>query len=468
MKCPKCGYENKDGAKFCQSCGAPMAETDKPVADSKSSVTTADKDAPAAADKPASDTEKKPSGKAASASDPADKVKAELTDLLAKAKALPKKTKYIAGGVAAAIIIAVIAFVVIANDGPSTSLIEQDIKSSSIAKYSGGTWADEGQLNVDSIKVTHKEKQAIPATVTAFSGMKGDVYSYTADVKLSNDQVSVNETVTGTYYKTNGKWEAFMSPSSSNATYTAKKGPSEDKVKSGIGSIISMVKGSNSSNDVSGLYKDADISVTSNDMSNNTATVVLHCEKETDFSSLKGDFTAKFNLNSSGAWELADASASDGYDKPDYSKLVGTWTGKFKSQTTSSHKCFGAQGHDLKLRITSVDNNSLKMEGSFDGLAHYHAGAKSDANSSDGDTYVTNQTFTMALSKGSYWGTDSKLSGSHETPETQNGSLKLSLEFGSGSNSNEATCILETDSAIAGNSWFPPEYWDTYTLTKDA
>ena len=31
MKCPKCGNENDDAAKFCKKCGAPLQSTSKEI-----------------------------------------------------------------------------------------------------------------------------------------------------------------------------------------------------------------------------------------------------------------------------------------------------------------------------------------------------------------------------------------------------------------------------------------------------
>lgn len=554
MKCPVCGEQNIEEAKFCKGCGTPLTASQPVSADANGDAepaqeqdapqqATANEPAPAepqpAASKP-SPVEQQPAAQgptptqaqpaayepapaqpqpaasepsatqeqsyaspvasgpasyetphtgepaAATGNDP----KQMATDLLAKVKALPKKTLAIAGGVAAAVVVILVAFLIMGG-GPGKSKVEQDIREAVTTSYSGGSYGADGELSVDSVSITSEEKEAIPEGWGDLLGVSGDAYSYTAEVKVSNDNVEGTETYEATYVKSGNDWEALTGPSRESHTYSAKSGPSSDKVIENISSILSEASSgsSNYASSLSNLYAKGSFEVTSNDWSGTSASMVIHGTTETTFSKSEGDITATFTFDtSSGAWKLSEAKASSDMATVDYSKLVGTWTGTFQKTYASSGsqsdiyggKCYGAQSQNFTLKITSVDKDSLKVEGTFSGLAHYHTGGSSDQNSIEGDTMVNDQAFVATLKTGiyenvlGYFNTiNLDLGTTYTTPEKEDGStLELIFGFGTEDDSNGASAVLKTtypfEYALGNSNWDTNYYAsDVYTLTKN-
>lgn len=155
MKCPTCGFENEDGAKFCVQCGgrvdisesgrrdnaaeaAPTAESP----DAEEFLAAGEDAAEAASDHPEGEDE---AASAAASVDPAPSIeekpaKAQGEEDLRNAKGFFSKlvAKYgskrlgIAGGIVAVALIAIIAVVALLGDGPSDSQIKQDIEKADV------------------------------------------------------------------------------------------------------------------------------------------------------------------------------------------------------------------------------------------------------------------------------------------------------------------------------------------------
>lgn len=218
------------------------------------------------------------------------------------------------------------------------------------------------------------------------------------------------------------------------------------------------------------LYENGEFSVTSTEFSGDSAAVVLHCLADGAFAKYEGDVTAYFSLGYDGNWDLDSVSPSNDIITADYSKLIGTWTGAFsKTENNWSKRCYGAQSQALSVTITSVDNSSLKIEGTFSGLAHYHKPSESDQNANDGDAYISGQSFVATLKD--MYGTYSAnclVKATYTTPEATDGStLTLSLEFGGSDDANAATGTLQTEYDYKDNYWTQTNRSaDTYTLTK--
>lgn len=524
MKCPVCGSDNQSGAKFCKKCGAPMgnaaASTEKkPQGEAPSTDAHTGAEAGATHNEPASkahagngaasgakaQASEQPAAKPGTAAAPAPTAKpgtaaapasatapqphaagaaagaaaasATAAAAIAKFGALPTKTKAIAGGVAAAVVIALVAIVLVVTGGPSDRQFEQDIRSSDIVKYNGGTYGTSGDLNVDSVKITNKKKQQIPAQWASFLGMSGDTWEYTADVKLSNDAVEETTTVSATYVKYQGKWQAFSSPSASGrGTYTAKKGPDEGAITAGIKNILSQAKTTGSSSQstsynsptLSTLYDGADFSVTSNNVDGDTATVIIHAKKETALSAAEGDLTATFKFSESGSWNPESVTASDGMDSPNYDKVLGTWTGTFVRQSTNgSAKCYGGKDKGAKITFTSYDPKTRKLEGTFSGTAHYHAFPESDESSDAGDEYLENQQFSMTLKDNwyNYGGLSGTVGGAYSQSENEKGRVQIELILGDKNSDGTVEAIVRTQPNT--KSWFTTEYSDMFSFTKD-
>lgn len=392
----------------------------------------------------------------------------EVAKLLDHAKALPMRTKAIVGGAAAAVLALILVLVFVANGEPSKSQIEQDIRATGITKNdsSSSGYTSSADFTINDIRVTNKRKDAIPQYVTGLTGASGDAYTYTVEAKMSNDSVEATKTIEATYVKYQGKWTTLSTPAEKSSTYTPKTGPSNDAIVKNASGVI--VKGNSNLNYLNTLYQNGSFDVTQNDLDGTTANVTLHCKKDGTFATAEGNVYAVFKFDTTrGTWNIDSATADDSLDEPDYSKLVGTWKGTFKSQSSYGRKCFGAQNQEFTVTITSVDSGSLKAEGSFSGLAHYHTASESDENSDPGDTMLKDQKFTIALQKNPGSLDPRVLTGSYDMPEDSNGKVSLELDFGSTDDANKVTAKLET-TPHTDSIFSYARFTDTYELQKQS
>ena len=468
MKCSSCGSENQAGAKFCKRCGASLEGAAPKLGGTDKAGKTNSTPSPADGTHKASAADSEPKTAASGVA------KSSGTNLLAKLGALSTKTKAIAGGVAAAVVVIVVAVVLVMNGGPSDQQFEQDIRSSDIVKYSGGAYGTDGTLNIDSIKVTDKKKQQIPAQWAQFLGVSGDAWEYAAEVKLSNDTVEKSATVTADYVKSQGKWQAVSSPSADTPTYTAKKGPDEDKILESVDNLLSQAKNPSATNatspSLSTLYKDADFTVTGDNVNGNTATVTIHGKKENKISTLEGDLTAAFKLDSAGTWTFDSVSASDNMGNPSLDKLMGTWTGTFDHQTANGlYKCLGSKERGAKITFTSYDPQTKKLEGTFSGMAHYHDSPSSTENSDSGDTYLESQPFTITLKNDWYnfGGLSGNLGGAYSQDKNDKGQVQIELIVGDSKGDDTVEAIIRTRPTVSSNHLYTVEFGDMYSFAKD-
>lgn len=470
MLCPKCGAENKDGAKFCKKCGAPLdATTNERAASGQPDTNTAGADEAKADKTTAAQTQQPGATGGAAASAAAGTVSG------AAAGAKPKKISkpVIIGGIAAVVIIVAIAVVMVMSGGIGEKEFKEALQDGNMLTIKEGDYNDESQLNVDSVKITSNEKATGDDAAMARMWYGTDeLYEVTGDVKLSNDAAEVDETVTCYFMKDNNKWVPVGSPDvQGDATWTAKQGPSEDRVQENIDKIVNKAfenidygrgydvapdKAIASSSD----YDGADISITDSQVNGNQATVTLSAKKSGSYYSCGGSITANFKFTN-GRWSLDSADADDSVKSIDFSGIIGTWSG---TCTDPAYNCNAANGQTVSVTITSFDSSTGNISGTISCPAHFHNSSEANGNS---DTTLTDAPFTAVLTTATAQ-SGTNLSGKFLTLKHDTGKIAATISFMSSSSvysdGNEKVVIDIT--TANDQSW--STYRDEYTLTKAA
>lgn len=542
MYCPLCGTENTSDAKFCRSCGAPLASysqeptpagapANEPVAasaapkvdvtDGQAGAQGAPADsatgqnapvAPAAGQGASADqaTERvmpaaqgvsadqsattaqpvgwaapveQPAGQSTTADQPAQAYSYNGTyaapagtqptavpsqpGIGTKIAAIPVKQKAIIGGVAAVVVIALIAVVMMMNSGPSDSAIEGFVRHAGVASSMSevSDWSDAGKYELKSVKVLSKTKDTSGTqSLTVFGNQLSEPYDARVEVVLANGDTEVTKQGNMSLAKVNGQWDCLSFSSSDLSTTDVKltKGVSEKKVIKNIDTILATA-GSNSKRNsyLSSTYSGGTFKIKSEklDSDKRTDTVTISLKKETEFSESKGTVKAVFAYGDQG-WEFEKATASKDAENVSYQKLVGTWKGEFKKQNQISGSCFGGKANPVTVTITSFDDKTGKVDGTFTGLAHYHKQADNTEDSDAGDTMITDQSFSMMFKIDDGW---KNLSDSYETAQDSNGQVTLELDFDEDDGPTATlTTSYQPESIFSWNTTY-----DTFTLTKE-
>lgn len=499
MKCPTCGFENEDGAKFCVQCGgrvdasepvrrdnaveaaptagspavgedASEAASGGPEGESETVLEGEDAAAPAAASvDPVLSTEEKPAK--AQGEEAPKNAKGFFSKLVAK---YGSKRLGIAGGIVAVALVVIIAVVALFGDGPSDSLIKQDIEKAEISWGGTGEFDSREPFQISSVEVTSKEKVDVPKGL--FGGRLGDTaYEVKATVKASNGSVDSEAVVTADYVKYQGTWQAFSSPSVESETATPVAGITEDALKAGAQTILSKADGNNrmAENSLSTIYADAKVDVDKVDFDKEakTCTATMKYAVEDAFSSAKATVTADFAYENN-TWSLMNAKADDKAKTVSYDKLVGTWKGTFEKTGHGKSRgsdCYGAKSSVPELTITSVDPNSLKVEGTFSGMVHDHGELSSDANATEGDRTVEAMPFTATLEEKSQYG---RVGTEYTLPVEGGNTLRITFGFGTNRDDDPNGAFIKVYYCYQCDvdAIFLPdqqEKWvDTYRLTK--
>lgn len=242
-----------------------------------------------------------------------------------------------------------------------------------------------GHGGVTSMDILSKEKQSAEGLLNDAFG--DSYYGVMASVKASNGAVEMESVLEVNFVHYEGSWQPFSAPSAKEKAYRAIQGPDESKIASNAMEVLRQADSESGGGQLRSLYADCTpkVSDAKFDESAQKATAKLVFEREDAFSSAKGTVSAAFAFEN-GTWCLTGVKASRDASDVSYDKLVGTWKGTFQS-TVSHHRygnCFGAQDKELTIKIDSVDAASGKVEGSFQGLVHYHAYLDADANECEG------------------------------------------------------------------------------------
>lgn len=394
-------------------------------------------------------------------------------ELLCRLKKAPSKLK---AGILAALAMA-IALVVYAPalfpSGPSDAVVKREYDEHVLASLPDvGIYDAGGSWKIDSVDVTSKEKRDVEPFLTAQFGET--YYEVHGKVKASNGSAELERVLSCNFVMHEGEWQPLTDPDTESETWRATAAPDEKKLGENGIEALRMVDAANRSNELSMLY--ADCKATVDDLTFNedeqTASTMLTFKREDSFSTAKAVVDAEWKFEN-GRWALSSAKADAGAAKVSHEKLVGTWKGTFKDTVADEGNCFGAQGKELILKITSVDDGSGKVEGTFQGLAHYHAYLDTDANSAEGDTDTGEIPFVATLNESESIGVNyagmktMTIGASFTAPETSSGKVHISFGFGTRDDANAALAKLTTKASVKKGYRSSSMFEDTYTLVKE-
>lgn len=395
-------------------------------------------------------------------------------ELLHRLKDMSRKAKVgiLAVGLVAVMIAAFLRSALFPS-GPSDALIKRVGEEHVLATMpDAGIYDAEGSWKIDSVDVMSKEKRDMEPFLTAQLG--DTYYEVTCQVEASNGSAELERVLSCNFVMHEGEWQPLTDPDTESETWHAVTAPDEKKIgKNGI-EALRMVDAANRSNELSMLYADckANVEDLTFDEDEQTASAQLTFKREDSFSNAKAVVDAGWKFEN-GHWILSSAKADAGAAKVSHEKLVGTWRGTFKDTVADEGNCFGAQGKELILKISSVDDESGKVEGTFQGLAHYHAYLDTDANSVEGDTDTGEIPFVATLNESenigvNYAGMKTMTIGAGFTaPETSSGKVHISFGFGTHDDANAALAKLTTKASVKKGYRSSSMFEDTYTLVKE-
>lgn len=403
-----------------------------------------------------------------------------IDNLLEKAKEALRKFKEVPGKLKAGLLAALamgVALVLIVltlfPSGPSDALIKRVGEEHVLATMpDAGIYDAEGSWKIDSVDVMSKEKRDMEPFLTAQFG--DTYYEVRCQVKASNGSAELERVLSCNFVMHEGEWQPLTDPDTESETWHAVTAPDEKKIgKNGI-EALRMVDAANRSNELSMLYADCKASVEdlTFDEDEQTASAQLTFKREDSFSTAKAVVDAGWKFEN-GHWVLASAKANAGAAKVSHEKLVGTWKGAFKDTVADEGNCFGAQGRELILKISSVDDESGKVEGTFQGLAHYHAYLDADANSVEGDADTGEIPFVTTLNESENIGVNyagmktMTIGASFTAPETSSGKVHISFGFGTRDDANAVLAKLTTKANVKKGYRSSSMFEDTYTLVKE-
>lgn len=395
-------------------------------------------------------------------------------ELLHRLKDMSRKAKVgiLAVGLVAVMIAAFLRSALFPS-GPSDALIKRVGEEHVLATMpDAGIYDAEGSWKIDSVDVMSKEKRDMEPFLTAQLG--DTYYEVTCQVEASNGSAELEQVLSCNFVMHEGEWQPLTDPDTESETWHAVTAPDEKKIgKNGI-EALRMVDAANRSNELSMLYADckANVEDLTFDEDEQTASAQLTFKREDSFSTAKAVVDAGWKFEN-GHWILSSAKADAGAAKVSHEKLVGTWRGTFKDTVADEGNCFGAQGKELILKISSVDDESGKVEGTFQGLAHYHAYLDTDANSVEGDAGTGEIPFVATLNESenigvNYAGMKTMTIGAGFTaPETSSGKVHISFGFGTHDDANAALAKLTTKASVKKGYRSSSMFEDTYTLVKE-
>ncbi|MDO4437567.1 MAG: hypothetical protein Q4B77_06440 [Coriobacteriaceae bacterium] len=390
-------------------------------------------------------------------------------------KDMSRRAKVALVGFIAAVVIAfVAAFGLFAGaNGPSRAIMDQVIESEVADTLpSAGVYDAEGTWEITSVKIISKERHAVEGMLASQFG--DAYYAVAAQVKASNGSAEVERSISCDFVKYEGTWQLVSSPRTESETWHALAGPDKKKLMEHAGDALRMVDSAKRTNELQMLYKDCKASVEdlTFDEEKQTASAQLVFKRENAFSTAGATIDVDFEFGN-GQWGIKSAKANGDAAKLSYDKLVGTWRGAFQSTAADDGNCFGAQNAELVLKIASVDSESGKVEGTFQGLAHNHAYLDDDANGCEGDSDTGEIAFVATLNESevigkNYEGMLTMTIGTGFTaPETAHGKVRISFGFGTREDENAAVAKLTTQANIKKGYRSSSMFEDTYTLTKE-
>lgn len=490
MYCPHCGTENENESKFCRSCGAPLvsaaaADPDAPATPTPgarqaqasdetqteaaaqpqtptANVASENHDSHPTAQQPAQGYDYNATYAAPTGEQPAS----QQSGIGAKVAAMPTRQKAIIGGVAAVVVIAIIAIVMVMNGGPSNGDIEQLVQEANLPKALEGesAWGNDGAYKVASVDVLEKSKDNSGEQSAIVMGVKmSDPYTVKLKVTLDNGATRIVKQGNMHIAKVNGQWESVYFSSSSLDTTDIEllKGVSEKKIKKNIVHVLSKVDQKKNTR-LSNLYDEKSIKSIKDDFDSKTKTdtVTIKLKNSQSFCDAEGTVTAKFVYDGKLGWSLTAAEADDKAFNVSYQKLLGTWNGKLDERKIPDDGCLGAKNNPMKITITNVDEKSGKVSGIYTMLAHFHEDSNDDeqVDSDPGDTVLADVPFEMEMTLD---GSVNQTNGMSDTEKADNSSSHIEIRLGSSGMTAVANSIYYGRAFVFGGQA------DYFEMTKE-
>lgn len=210
-----------------------------------------------------------------------------------------------------------------------------------------------------------------------------------------------------TYVRAGNDWE-LATATVGKASHRALSGVSPQQVKAHIGELLEAADSTADPTDESlaKIYRTATAEIARQDFDEDaqTDTLDIHCTSEGTFVSYECDLTARFRfVAASGAWELAEVTASSDARELGFGPLVGTWHGTFTRQESTKGKCLAASDGGLTVVVEHAEmtgSGKARIEGTVSGIAHLHADLDEDATSTEGDFALDGAAFSGTLATG--------------------------------------------------------------------
>ena len=368
-----------------------------------------------------------------------------------------------------------------ASKVPPEELIKNDAQALLTAPtYTVGSFASDDPLVLRAVDITSiRESDEVKGAseVEVLATFSNPVMETRADACL-------------VYQHKGDEWTCIDS-SVGKASHHATAGVNQQLVVEHVAELLQKADTRSDSEGLASLYRNAEVEITNEEFSEESQTdiVELHCTSGGTFVDYECDLTARFRfVPASGAWELAEATVSDGAYDLGFSPLLGTWKGTFSNQQSSSYKCLAAREAGISLTITQAaptTDGSAIVEGTLSGIAHMHADLDADATATEGDTPLEAVPFSGTLQSST--GTDDILELLMETEsesagivfnctvqDITGGSVELTLTLGQADDPDAATATL-TSTYVYRDTFLllvpydrQSSFADTFVLEKES
>lgn len=332
-----------------------------------------------------------------------------------------------------------------ASDLPSDELVAQDAaKRVTAPPYSPGSYGGDGVLVFRGIEVIARDR--VDAIEGAPSEGADAFATVTVIATFSSGSMRAEKSAVLGFARVGGSWVAAGSEEGGTTAWHALSGVDQGRVLAGMSSLLSRAgdSGGEAGPSLSGIYSGGTFEVVEEEFDEGAQSdrLVISCSRTDGFVSYSCELAATFTLRpASGQWELVDATASEGATTPSLDAVVGTWSGTFQSQSTEGTRCLAAREGGLEVVVTGYDaaGATPTITGSVTGIAHYHAHPSSDAASCEGDLAVADVPFTARLVSD-----EGGLTFSATLPQDVDGTLELTLRFGTEERPDEVEAVLKT------------------------
>lgn len=206
-----------------------------------------------------------------------------------------------------------------------------------------------------------------------------------------------------TYVRTGESWNCTAS-TAGTVSYRALAGVSHQRVVERLPFLLEAADDAlGEDGSLASLYQGgtADVVDEQFDPSEQTDQLSLRCTAQHGFATYTCGLTALFRfVPASGAWELDETTASEGFQDPSYDALTGAWQGTFSNHQAQGARCLAAREHGLTLSVSEVSgtpSDGMSITGTVSGVAHAHATLDQEREASEGDVVLEEAAFAGSL-----------------------------------------------------------------------